>query len=64
MDAIVARIGTVPDAGDREAFVVSAGDGSEDAKLAICEEGAINDGVMGATHGRHWRVPLGAASFA
>lgn len=64
MDAIVAGVGTVPDAGDREAFVASTGEGSEDAKLAVCEEGAINAGVMGAARGRHWCVPLGAASFA
>lgn len=63
MDAIAAGVGTVPDAGDREAFVVSADDGSEDAKLAVREEGAINAGVMGAARGRHWRVSLRAVSF-
>lgn len=64
MDAAVAGVGTVPDAGDMEAFVVSAGDDTEDAALAVREEGAISAGVTGATRGCHWRILLGAPSFA
>ena len=53
MDTAVAGVGTVPDADDMEAFVVSAGDDTEDAALAVREEGAISAGVTGATHGCH-----------
>nr|CAN74980.1 hypothetical protein VITISV_028481 [Vitis vinifera] len=47
MDTAVAGVGTVPDADDMEAFVVSAGDDTEDAALAVREEGAISTGVHG-----------------
>ena len=64
MDATVAEVGTVLDVGDMEAFVVSAGNDTEDAALAVREEGAISAGVTGATCGCHWRILLGAPSFA
>ena len=64
MDAAVVGVGTVPDAGEMEAFVVSASDDTEDAALAVREEGAISTGVTGATCGCHWRILLGAPSFA
>ena len=64
MDAAVVGVGTVPDAGEMEAFVVSASDDTEDAVLAVREEGAISAGVTGATRGCHWRILLGAPSFA
>ena len=64
MDAAVVGVGTVPDAGDMEAFVVSASDDTEDAVLAVREEGAISAGVTGAMRGCHWRILLGAPSFA
>ena len=64
MDATVAEVGTVLDVGDMEAFVVSASDDTEDAVLAVREEGAISAGVTGATRGCHWRILLGAPSFA
>ncbi|WJZ84003.1 hypothetical protein VitviT2T_003634 [Vitis vinifera] len=64
MDAAVTGVRTVPDAGDMETFVVSAGDDTEDAALAVREEGAISAGVTGAMRGCHWRILLGAPSFA
>ena len=64
MDAAVVGVGTVLDVGDMEAFVVSAGNDTEDAALAVSEEGAISAGVTGAMRGCHWRILLGAPSFA